>query len=148
MLKAKIYKGAPEAVEFWAESNQNPSGELVASFAGNNLDQTKKASDFNGSYVYKCLEGVVPGKDLDLIERFMESKSILEDTGARVEVYAGNWGAPGEYHYVLLYDSWTDLEASFAKLNVPGSEWMQMMQRRAADEVVGEQIGFFTEVQL
>mgnify|MGYP000291582465 FL=1 len=74
----------------------------------------------------------------------MESKSILEDTGARVEVYAGNWGAPGEYHYVLLYDSWTDLEASFAKLNVPGSEWMQMMQRRATDEVVGEQIGFFT----
>ena len=36
------------------------------------------------------------------------------------------------------------LEASFAKLNVPGSEWMQMMQRRATDEVVGEQIGFFT----
>ena len=144
--KSKDIQRSSEAwVEFWAESNQNPSGELVASFAGNNLDRTKKASDFNGSYVYSVsVWKVVPGKDLALIERFMESKSILEDTGARVEVYAGNWGAPGEYHYVLLYDSWTDLEASFAKLNVPGSEWMQMMQRRAADEVVGEQIGFFT----
>ena len=144
--KGKDIQRSSEAwVEFWAESNQNPSGELVASFAGNNLDQSKKASDFNGSYVYSVsVWKVVPGKDLDLIERFMESKSILEDTGARVEVYAGNWGAPGEYHYLLLYDSWTELEASFAKLNVPGSAWMQMMQRRAADEVVGEQIGFFT----
>ena len=51
--KSKDIQRSSEAwVEFWAESNQNPSGELVASFAGNNLDQTKIASDFNGSYVY------------------------------------------------------------------------------------------------
>jgi hypothetical protein len=144
--KSKDVQRNSEAwVEFWAESNQNPSGELVASFAGNNLDQSKKASDFDGSYVYSVsVWKVVPGKDMSLIERFMESKSILEDTGARVEVYAGNWGAPGEYHYVLLYDSWTDLEASFAQLNAPGSDWLKMMQRRANDEIVGEQIGFFT----
>ena len=37
-------------VKFWAEVSGNPAGELVASFAANNLDQSKKASDFDGSY--------------------------------------------------------------------------------------------------
>ncbi|SVC91821.1 uncharacterized protein METZ01_LOCUS344675, partial [marine metagenome] len=86
-------------------------------------------------------------KNLELIERFMESKAILEKSGARVEVYQGNWGAPGEYHYVLFYDSWTALEASYSKLG-PGSEWAKMLQRRANDEVVGEQTAFFTGVTL
>lgn len=135
-------------VEFWSEANANPSGELVASFAGNNLDQSKKASDFDGSYVYSVsVWEVVPGKNRGLIERFMESKAILEKAGARVEVYRGNWGAPGEYHYILLYDSWAALEASFSKLG-PGSEWAKMMQRRAKDEVVGEQTAFFTGATL
>ena len=131
-------------VDFWAETANNPSGELVASFAGNNLDQSKKASDFNGSYVYSVsVWKVTPGKDVDLIGRFMESKSILERSGARVEVYQGNWGAPGEYHFLLLYDSWSDLESSFSTLG-PGSEWAAMMQRRANDEVIAEQLAFFT----
>jgi hypothetical protein len=135
-------------VEFWAEANANPTGELVASFAGNNLDQSKKASDFDGSYVYSVsVWEVVPGKNRGLIERFMESKAILEKAGARVEVYRGNWGAPGEYHYILLYDSWAALEASFSKLG-PGSEWAKMLQRRANDEVVGEQTAYFTGTTL
>ena len=90
---------------------------------------------------------VVPGKNRGLIERFMESKAILEKSEARVEVYLGNWGAPGEYHYVLLYDSWAAFEASVSKLG-PGSEWAKMMQRRAKDEVVGEQTSFFTGATL
>ena len=74
----------------------------------------------------------------------MESKSIIEDTGARVEIYQANWGAPGEYHYVLVYDSWESLEASYAKLNAPGSDFMKLNQRRAGDESVAEQTAFFT----
>ena len=67
-------------------------GEHVASFAGNNLDQSKKASDFNGSYVYSVsVWEVETGKDMQLIQAFMESKTILEETGARVEIYQGNW---------------------------------------------------------
>ena len=132
-------------VQFWSESNNNPAGELVASFAANNLDPTVKASDFNDSYVYSVtVWEVETGKDLDLIERFMESKSIIEDTGARVEIYQANWGAPGEYHYVLVYDSWESLEASYAKLNAPGSDFMKLNQRRAGDESVAEQTAFFT----
>ena len=38
-----------EWLEYWAEVNQSPSGEMVASFSANNLDQSKKASDFNGT---------------------------------------------------------------------------------------------------
>ena len=130
--------------DFWAESNANPAGELVASFSANNLDPTKKASDFKGSYVYSAaIWKVNPGKDLALITRFMEAKPILEAAGARVEIYAGGWGAPGEYHYVLMYDSWTALEASFSKLG-PGSDWAKLMQKRASETGVGEQIGYIT----
>lgn len=143
--KSKDTQRSSEAwVDFWAESNANPSGELVASFSASNLDPTKKASDFNGSYVYSAsIWKVNPGKDSELIERFMESKSILEAAGARVEIYAGGWGAPGEYHYVLMYDSWTNLEASFSKLGL-GSDWAKLMQRRASEEVIAEQIGYIT----
>ena len=130
--------------DFWAESNANPAGELVASFSANNLDPTKKASDFKGSYVYSAaIWKVNPGKDLALITRFMEAKPILEAAGARVEIYAGGWGAPGEYHYVRMYDSWTALEASFSKLG-PGSDWAKLMQKRASETGVGEQIGYIT----
>ena len=134
-----------EWLEYWARVSQDPTGEMVASFSANNLDQTKKASDFEGSYVYSVTVWKVdPGKDLELIERFMESKSILESSGARVEIYAGNWGAPNEYHFLLMYDSWVDLEKSFSELTTPGGEWMTMMQRRANDEQIAEQLSFFT----
>ena len=130
--------------DFWAESNANPAGELVASFSANNLDPTKKASDFKGSYVYSAaIWKVNPGKDLALITRFMEAKPILEAAGARVEIYAGGWGAPGEYHYVLMFDSWTALEASFSKLG-PGSDWAKLMQIRSSETGAGEQIGYIT----
>ena len=130
--------------DFWAESNANPAGELVASFSANNLDPSKKASDFKGSYVYSAtIWKVNPGKDLALITRFMEAKPILEAAGARVEIYAGGWGAPGEYHYVLMFDSWTALEASFSKLG-PGSDWAKLMQIRSSETGAGEQIGYIT----
>ena len=38
-------------------------------------------------------------------------------------------GVRQENIIMSCYDSWTALEESFAKLNVPGSEWMQMMQK-------------------
>ena len=139
-----LQKSSKAWADFWAESNANPAGELVASFSANNLDPTKKASDFKGSYVYSAaIWKVNPGKDLALITRFMEAKPILEAAGARVEIYAGGWGAPGEYHYVLMYDSWAALEASFSKLG-PGSDWAKLMQKRASETGVGEQIGYIT----
>tara|TARA_B100001057_G_scaffold500383_1_gene615143 strand:+ start:16442 stop:17137 length:696 start_codon:yes stop_codon:yes gene_type:complete len=139
-----LQASSQEWVEFWAEANKNPSGEMMASFSANNLDQTRKASDFDGSYVYSAnIWKVEPGKDRQLIERFMQSKPILEKAGARVEIYQANWGAPGEYHYVLMFDSWSDLQVSFSKLG-QGSEWAEYMQSRANDEVIAEQTAWFT----
>ena len=51
--------------------------------------------------------------------------------------------APGEYHYVLMFDSWSALEESFSKLG-PGSEWAAYMQSRADDEIIGEQTAWFS----
>ena len=139
-----IQASSDEWVEFWAEANQNPSGEMMASFSANNLDQSRKASDFDGSYVYSVnVWKVETGKDMELIQRFMSSKPILEKAGARVEIYQANWGAPGEYHYVLMFDSWSALEESFSKLG-PGSEWAAYMQSRADDEIIAEQTAWFT----
>ena len=46
-----------------------------------------------------------PGKTQELIANFMTAKTIIEKTGARVEVYSeGNWGGNGKFHYVLLYE--------------------------------------------
>ena len=117
---------------------------MMASFSANNLDQSRKASDFDGSYVYSVnVWKVETGKDMELIQRFMSSKPILEKAGARVEIYQANWGAPGEYHYVLMFDSWSALEESFSKLG-PGSEWAAYMQSRADDEIIAEQTAWFT----
>lgn len=143
--KSKDMQAAsPEWVQFWADSESNPSGELIKSFSGNNLDPSVKASDFDGSYVYQVtLWKVNPGKDMEMISRFMEAKSVLENAGARVELYQGGWGASGEYHFVLMYDSWSSLEESFSKMG-PGSDWAEYMQKSVAREVIGEQIGYFT----
>ena len=139
-----LQASSPEWVEFWAESGNNPSGELIKSFSGNNLDTTVKASDYDGSYVYSVsLWKVNPGKDMEMIARFMEAKSILEAAGARVELYGGGWGAVGEYHFVLMYDSWVDLENSFSKMG-PGSAWSSYMEKSASQEVIGTQTDYFT----
>jgi len=45
---------------------------------------------------------------------------------------------------LLLYDSWVNLENSFAKLNTPGSAWLKMQQRRMNDAPSGKQTAFFT----
>ena len=72
-----------EWVEFWAESSANPSGEMMASFQGANIDQSVMASDFDGSYVYSvAVWEVQPGKALELIQRFQTAEKILEDAGA------------------------------------------------------------------
>ena len=139
-----LQASSPEWVEFWAESASNPSGEMVKSFSGNNLDTTVKASDYDGSYVYSVsLWTVNPGKDMEMIARFMEAKSILEAAGARVELYQGGWGAVDEYHFVLMYDSWVDLESSFSKMG-PGTAWSEYMEKSASLEVIGTRTAYFT----
>ena len=133
-----------ECVEFWAESSANPSGEMMASFQGANIDQSVMASDFDGSYVYSvAVWEVQPGKALELIQRFQTAEKILEDAGARVEIYQGGWGSVNEFHYVLMYENWAALNESFSKMG-PGSDWAEYMASSAQQEIISTQTAFFT----
>jgi hypothetical protein len=133
-----------EWVEFWAESSANPSGEMMASFQGANIDQSVMASDFDGSYVYSvAVWEVQPGKALELIQRFQTAEKILEDAGARVEIYQGGWGSVNEFHYVLMYENWAALNESFTKMG-PGSDWAEYMASSAQQEIISTQTAFFT----
>ena len=133
-----------EWVEFWAESSANPAGEMMASFQGANIDQSVMASDFDGSYVYSvAVWKVQPGKALELIQRFQTAEKILEDAGARVEIYQGGWGSVNEFHYVLMYENWAALNESFTKMG-PGSDWAEYMASSAQQEIISTQTAFFT----
>ena len=133
-----------EWVEFWAESSANPSGEMMASFQGVNIDPTVMASDFEGSYVYSVgIWKVQPGKALDLIQRFQTAEKILEEAGARVEIYQGGWGSIDEFHYVLMYENWASLNESFLKMG-PGSDWSEYMAESAQQDIIATQTSYFT----
>lgn len=130
--------------EFWSDVNANPVGELTGSFSAANLDITKKASDFDGSYVYSVSvwDNVEPGKTQQLLENFQTAKALIEDSGARVEIYSGGHGSRGQYHFVLLYNSWAELASSFTKLG-QSQDWMSFMQSTSSENIADE-IRYFT----
>jgi len=135
-------RNSPEWLQFWADAAENPAGELVTSFSGGNLDQTKKASDFTGSWVYSVnVWDPHEGKEAEVLQRFQVAKEILEKSGARVEIYGGGWGSNGLIHYVLMYKSWADLAESFSKLG-PGSDWSTFLA--ANSEVIADELSYFT----
>ena len=130
--------------EFWSDVSSNPVGTLSTSFSAANLDQTKMASDFNGSYVYSVSvwDNVETGKVQQLLENFQTAKAIIEESGARVEIYTGGHGSRGQYHFVLLYDSWSSLTDSFMKLG-QSQDWMSFMQETSSENIADE-IRYFT----
>ena len=96
---------------------------MVSSLSGGNLDATVKATDFSDPFVYSVqVWEATPGKFQELVSNFMTAKSIIENTGARVEIYSEGTGGNGKFHYVLLYDNWTKMGASYAALST-SSEW-------------------------
>tara|TARA_B100001013_G_scaffold325466_1_gene237527 strand:+ start:148 stop:840 length:693 start_codon:yes stop_codon:yes gene_type:complete len=110
---------------FWTKWSRNPAGELTATIAGGNLDQTKLRSDYDKPYVFADnVWEPSPGRTQEMLQRFMIAKPILEATGARVEIYSEGLGGINRYHYVLLYDSWSDLAASYAKIS-SSQDWLE-----------------------
>ena len=98
-------------------------GEMTSSLSGVNLDSTVKASDFSDPFVYSVqVWEATPGKIQEMVSNFMMAKSMIEDTGARVEIYSEGTGGNGKFHYVLLYDNWTEMGESYAALGA-SSEW-------------------------
>jgi len=110
-------------VEFQKKYPGSSLGEMSSSLSGLNLDQTVKAGDFKDPFVYSVqVWEATPGKGQELLTNFMTAKSIIESTGARVEIYSEGTGGNGKFHYVLLYDNWTKMGESYAALGT-SSEW-------------------------
>ena len=105
-----------EWARLWNKVSRNPSGELQMSLTGINLDASKKASDFASPSVYGVwVWDPSPGYETQLLQNFAKAKEIHESLGARVEAYAEGVGGTGSYHYVLLFDSWTEMGEFFTK---------------------------------
>ena len=114
---------SPEWAAFGRKYRPGSLGEMVSSISGGNLDATVKATDFSDPFVYSVqVWEATPGKVQELVSNFMTAKSIIENTGARVEIYSEGTGGNGKFHYVLLYDNWTKMGASYAALGA-SSEW-------------------------
>tara|TARA_B100000900_G_scaffold265282_1_gene226300 strand:- start:321 stop:1016 length:696 start_codon:yes stop_codon:yes gene_type:complete len=127
---------SPEWAEFSQKYAAGSLGEMVSSITGLNLDQNVKASDFSDPFVYSVqVWEATPGKMQELLTNFMTAKSIIEDTGARVEIYSEGTGGNGKLHYVLLYENWTKMGESYAALQ-SSSEWASF-QASTAQSVSG-----------
>ena len=130
MDAANSPKMAAKWQSFLAKASLNPSGEMVGSVSGTNLDSSKKASDFDGSLVYGAwVWKVAPEKRADFVERVMTSKKIHESLGARVEVYAESVGGTGNMHYVMFWDSYSDWAESVDKMS-SSKEWAAQQANR------------------
>jgi hypothetical protein len=120
--KDKLNSSA-EWVAFGEKYTPGALGEMTSNLTGVNLDTSVKASDFSEPFVYSVqVWEATPGKMQELISNFMMAKSMIEDTGARVEIYSEGTGGNGKLHYVLLYDNWTEMGQSYAALSA-SSEW-------------------------
>ena len=115
---------SPEWAAFAQKYAPGSLGEMTASIAGVNLDNTVKASDFSSPFVYSVqVWEATPGKTQELVSNFMMAKSMIEATGARVEIYSEGTGGNGKFHYVLLYENWAKMGESFASLG-SNEEWL------------------------
>ena len=106
-------------------------GEMTSSLSGVNLDSSVKASDFSDPFVYSVqVWDPTPGKIQELISNFMMAKSMIEATGARVEIYSEGTGGNGKFHYVLLHENWTKMGEVYAALG-SSEEWLAFQDSTA-----------------
>lgn len=80
-----------------------------------------------------------------MMARFEESEAILEDLGARVEIYTEGAGGTGRVHYVLQYPSWTDMAKGFMAIG-ESEEWAAFVADNDPD--LGKVVQSFNGVAL
>jgi len=123
------------STEWAAFSQKYPAGTLgkmTGSLTGVNVDQTVKASDYSDPFVYSVqVWEATPGKAQELLANFMTAKSIIESTGARVEIYSEGTGGNGKFHYVLLYKNWSEMGKSYAALGA-SKDWLTFQASSAS----------------
>ena len=106
-------------------------GEMTSSLSGVNLDSSVKASDFSDPFVYSVqVWDPTPGKIQELLSNFMMAKSMIEATGARVEIYSEGTGGNAKFHYVLLHENWTKMGEVYAALG-SSEEWLAFQSSTA-----------------
>ena len=106
-------------------------GEMTSSLSGVNLDSSVKASDFSDPFVYSVqVWDPTPGKIQELLSNFMMAKSMIEATGARVEIYSEGTGGNGKFHYVLLHENWTKMGEVYTALG-SSEEWLAFQSSTA-----------------
>lgn len=114
---------SPELVRFFQKVSRRPSGELVNSLEGINLNPATSANSFGDINVFRVyVWDPAPGKTQQLLENFATAEKIHESLGARVESYAEGIGGTGNYHYTMGFENWAALADFFLKLAV-SEEW-------------------------
>ena len=122
-----------EMQAFFAKASQNPTGTLVATISGANLDQSAKADLFDKPMAFQVqvLE-VAPGRTLESITTFQEAEKIIESLGMQVEIYQEGAGGNGKMHYVIASDNWTKLSQGFAALGT-SEKWNKFIATVSPD---------------
>ena len=122
-----------EMQAFFAEASQNPTGTLVATISGANLDQSAKADLFDKPMAFQVqVWEVAPGRTLEAITTFQEAEKIIESLGMQVEIYQEGAGGNGKMHYVIASDNWTKLSQGFAALGT-SEKWNKFIATVSPD---------------
>ena len=122
-----------EMQAFFANASQNPTGTLVATISGANLDQSAKADLFDKPMAFQVqVWEVAPGRTLEAITTFQEAEKIIESLGMQVEIYQEGAGGNGKMHYVIASDNWTKLSEGFASLGT-SEKWNKFIATVSPD---------------
>ena len=114
-----------EFQDFWKKVGRKPSGELIASLEGINLDTSVKADSFNDYSVYRVFVwDPAPGKLSEVLNNFAKAKEIHESLGAKIDSYREGVGGTGNLHYLMNFKSWADMAEFTNKLN-ESKDWME-----------------------
>ena len=116
---------------FYSRVAANPGGELVESINGINTDTSVMADDFENGKVFSVFVWEpAPGRSQELAQGFQAAANIHESLGARVESYNEGFGGTNKMHYVMIYDSWSDMAAVQTRMST-SEEWQAFQNATA-----------------
>ena len=120
-----------EWTNFYSRVAANPGGELVESINGINTDTSVMADDFENGQVFSVFVwDPAPGRSAELVQGFEAAANIHESLGARVEGYTEGFGGTDNMHYVMIYDSWSDMAAAQERM-ATSEEWLAFQNATA-----------------
>ena len=87
-------------------------------------DASVMAEDFENGKVFSVFVwDPAPGRSQDLALGFETAARIHESLGARVESYSEGFGGTDKMHYVMIYDSWSDMADVQNRMST-SEEWL------------------------